>query len=78
MTTSIVNSKKKRTTVTLDSGKLNELMKMGKFRSKAKAVETAVEDALWRSQVAAMFADMGLVDIDPDAGEWRHLGHPDR
>jgi len=62
-----------RTTVTLDSEKLNELMKSGEFKSKAKAVEAAVEEFNRRKRIHDLFANMGVVDIDPNTAEWRHL-----
>jgi len=62
-----------RTTVTLDSAKLDRLVREGRFKSKAKAVEQAVEDALRLRLVRTLSACRGKATFDRRVLKWRHL-----
>ncbi len=63
-----------RTTVTLDGEKLARLMRGGRFKSKAKAVEFAVQEVLRLRTLDRLEALRGTVSIDKRVLKWRHIG----
>lgn len=61
-----------RTTVTLDSSMVEELLKATKARSKAKAVSMAIEGYLKKRKIEKVKSMKGKLDFDISAEEIRH------
>lgn len=61
-----------RTTVTLESDKIEVLLRETKAKSKAKAVAVAVDDYLKRKRIEKIKSMKGKLDFDLTADEIRH------
>lgn len=65
-----------RTTVTVNSEKLNEVQKALQAKSKAKTVELALDEALYRIKLERLRAKCGpWFKWDDRVLIWRKLGH---
>ena len=62
-----------RTTVTLDSEQVNELLRVTKAKSKAKAVEMALQKFISDTRWNWLKAQCGTLKFHPLTAEWRHL-----
>ena len=62
-----------RTTVTIASEKVNLLMRQGRYKSKARAVEEAVDVALRFKAVDRLEARRGHLTFDRRVLKWRDL-----
>jgi hypothetical protein len=54
------------TNLALDDALIEEAVKLGKFRSKREAVNTAVEEYVKRKRQAALIQLFGKIDYYPD------------
>lgn len=61
-----------RTTITLKSEKIVELLEETKVKSKSKAVAVAIDDFLKRKRIEKIKLMKGMLDFDLTADEIRH------
>ena len=61
-----------RTTVTLDSHLLEDLLGATKARSQSQAIRLAVETYVQQQKIAALDRFRGKVRLDPGVRRWRH------
>ena len=75
MKISVQNKTKGRTTVTMKAEGLIELMKLQGFKSKSKAAQFAVDEALRLLELKALDRVRGTIEFDEEAASCRSFGH---